>query len=70
MTTQAIYQTHVRDATISWLSLARLDCYLHEQQSVAAAFACTTCTPKRPTPNQRGHLSNKVRLLKNVNKHI
>ena len=31
MTTQAIHQTHAMDATISWLSLARLDCYPHGQ---------------------------------------
>ena len=31
MTTPAIYQTHTMGATISWLSQARLDCYLHGQ---------------------------------------
>jgi hypothetical protein len=27
ITITAIYQTHAMDATTSWLSLARLDCY-------------------------------------------
>gem|GEM_PF-2812987 len=36
MTTPAIYQTHAMGATISWLSQARLDCYLHEHGFMAA----------------------------------
>jgi hypothetical protein len=31
ITPPVIYQTYAWDATISWLSLVRLDCYLHGQ---------------------------------------
>jgi hypothetical protein len=31
MTTPAIYQTHAKGITISWLSIEQFDCYLHGQ---------------------------------------
>jgi hypothetical protein len=54
VTTQAINQPTASDATISWLSQAHLDCYLHGQGFIASMVGDWPGSSQIPAPGGYG----------------